>query len=170
MADMTPDQARRLLGVGERASAAEIRAAYRVGMRRVHPDLAGGSGARAAALNEARRLLVPRDTSALTATTVAAAAHVMEDDRDEFVIVAPAHAVFDRLVAAVSSVADVTSTDRRAGLIVARLGAPFVHTELRVELGSDEPRTVAFTLHSEGDEMPPPIEDLVRRIAASTRS
>ena len=53
---MTLEQARAILGVGPRASAAEIRAAYARGMRQAHPD-AGGGHDQAARLNAARERL-----------------------------------------------------------------------------------------------------------------
>jgi hypothetical protein len=57
---MTEAEARRVLGVGELATAAEIQAAYRTRMRTAHPDQ-GGDEAEAARLNTARdRLLKQR--------------------------------------------------------------------------------------------------------------
>lgn len=57
---MTRREAACLLGVGEAASAAEIKAAYARLMRRAHPDL-GGTAGLAAQLNLARGvLLAPR--------------------------------------------------------------------------------------------------------------
>lgn len=50
---MTEAQARRILGVGEDASEAEVQAAYRARMRSAHPDQ-GGSADEAARLNAAR--------------------------------------------------------------------------------------------------------------------
>ncbi len=51
-------RARATLGVRLGASKAEIERAYRTKMKRAHPDH-GGSVARAAALNQARDLLLP---------------------------------------------------------------------------------------------------------------
>ena len=50
-------RARRLLGVGERASAAQIREAHRKLASVLHPDR-GGSDARLAEINAARDLLI----------------------------------------------------------------------------------------------------------------
>ncbi len=54
---MTEAQARRILGVGEGATADEIQAAYRSQMRDAHPDR-GGQAAEAARLNAARDRLL----------------------------------------------------------------------------------------------------------------
>lgn len=55
---MSEAEAYRVLGLAQGASLDEVRAAYRRLMKRVHPDL-GGSGALAAMLNEAKRVLDP---------------------------------------------------------------------------------------------------------------
>jgi DnaJ family protein C protein 19 len=52
-----PNEARQLLGVGEGASAEEIRAAHRRLIARVHPD-AGGSQGLATRVNAARDALI----------------------------------------------------------------------------------------------------------------
>src|SRR5262249_33202976 len=54
--DMTLAEARAILGVGPRASALEVRAAYARAMRAAHPD-AGGAHDQAARLNAARERL-----------------------------------------------------------------------------------------------------------------
>jgi hypothetical protein len=54
---MRPNEARTLLGLGEGASLAEIRAAHRRLIARVHPD-AGGSAGLATRVNAARDALV----------------------------------------------------------------------------------------------------------------
>ncbi len=54
---MTPDEARKILGVANGASREEIEAAYRAEMKRNHPD-AGGSTWFAAKINEARAVLL----------------------------------------------------------------------------------------------------------------
>lgn len=54
---MRPDEARRLLGVGEAAGVSEIREAHRRLILRVHPD-AGGSADLATRVNAARDVLV----------------------------------------------------------------------------------------------------------------
>jgi curved DNA-binding protein CbpA len=52
-------EARSMLGVGEDATAAQIEAAYKRLMLRVHPDHGGASGL-AAQLNAARAVLLKR--------------------------------------------------------------------------------------------------------------
>jgi len=54
---MSPEEARRMLGVGPEAGQAEIEAAFRRLMQRAHPDLGGTSGL-AAQLNAAREALI----------------------------------------------------------------------------------------------------------------
>lgn len=54
---MRPSDARALLGVGEGASAEEIRAAHRRLIAKVHPD-AGGSAGLATRVNAARDALI----------------------------------------------------------------------------------------------------------------
>jgi preprotein translocase subunit Sec63 len=56
-AAMAPAEARKLLGVGEGASADDIRAAHRQLIARVHPD-AGGSAGLATQVNAARDSLI----------------------------------------------------------------------------------------------------------------
>jgi len=54
---MSPDEARKLLGVDQKASETEIRSAHRKLMREHHPDR-GGSAELASRLNEARDILL----------------------------------------------------------------------------------------------------------------
>jgi preprotein translocase subunit Sec63 len=54
---MRPADARKLLGVGEGASAEDIRAAHRLLIAKVHPD-AGGSAGLATQVNAARDSLI----------------------------------------------------------------------------------------------------------------
>ena len=54
---MRPSEARALLGVGENASAEDIRAAHRRLIAKVHPD-AGGSSGLAIRVNAARDALI----------------------------------------------------------------------------------------------------------------
>jgi DnaJ-domain-containing protein 1 len=56
---MSPEEARRVLGVGPEAGESEIREAYKRLMRAVHPDR-GGSAGLAAQLNAARDRLLKR--------------------------------------------------------------------------------------------------------------
>lgn len=55
--DARGNRYRRLLRLGSGAGLAEIRRSYRAEMKRVHPDLVGGDGAKASELNVARDYL-----------------------------------------------------------------------------------------------------------------
>ena len=131
---MTPAEAARILGVGHRATADEVRIAYRSQIRTHHPDRAGpASAGRAAAIVEAYRVLtelglpVDDDPPAAapraepggpvpprTTTTDLAygAPPVGRVDTDTLALGAPADESFRWLLDAAHDVGEITYVDR----------------------------------------------------------
>lgn len=139
-------RARSVLGVTASASASELRAAYRAGVRKVHPDRspAPDAHARTAALTEAYDLLVrllaepipgadpspaphrspdrsPPPTTAPTpdAATDATAGQPADSDLADgsLLIVAPADETFLVMVEAASDVGELAHVDEQLGLV-----------------------------------------------------
>ncbi len=176
MTPVTRDQALRLLGLDDTSTWADIRHAYRVAIRRDHPD-AGGSSERAAALNDAMAVLAKSpSTAGVSAQSVAdLAVHSTEISRDdELVFVAPDDEVFDRLWRALDAVADIVIVDPDAGLLVGDLrgefGAGRLVVEVRAARDEARSRTVEFTLDQNGPRAAPPIDEVVRELARLVRT
>jgi hypothetical protein len=163
MAAMTPDQALLVLGLDETSTWVDIRRAYRMKIRRAHPD-AGGSFERAALLNDAMAVLT---------RSYAPAEPIDEAVSEELVFLAPKSEVFDRLRLALDSVADVVLVDAAAGLLIGDLRSEMGTGRLVVEVHSPvdrtEPSTVEFTLDQLGANPAPPIDDVVRELARLVR-
>lgn len=125
---MTPDEAARLLGVAPTAPAHEVRGAYRALIAAHHPDRAGdGSGARAATINEAYRVLrsaparaaapPPRASAAPQPPTAplaweAGGPPVQRADPDTLLVDAPADEAFRWLLDAAHDIGEITYVDR----------------------------------------------------------
>ena len=176
MAAMTRDQALQLLGLDETSTLADIRQAYRIAIRRAHPD-AGGSSELAAALNDAMAVLAktPSIVGAPPSSAVDLSVHVGDSLRDdELVFVAPVDEVFDRLWHALDTVADVVVADPIAGLLVgdlrAELGAGRLVVEFHVACDDARSSTVEFTLDQNGPRAAPPIDQVVRELARLVRA
>jgi hypothetical protein len=120
------EDAARLLGVAPDAPAAEVRAAFRVGVRQQHPDRSGRPGSVAVSrLVEARRtLLAPALAPAPAAPTTTPPAPprpaVPLDARvegDTLLVHADPDTVVARLVEAGHALGEITYLDRSAGLV-----------------------------------------------------
>lgn len=128
---MERTRAARLLGVADRASAAEVRRAFRAAIRDHHPDLApGGDGVRARELIVAYRLLLTTEPATDAATDVglgpapaAPAAPPPEVvglarlDGDTLAIAAPADETWRLLLDAAHDVGEVTYLDRSVPIL-----------------------------------------------------
>ena len=175
MTAMTPDQALRLLGLDETSTWAEVRHAYRMKIRRAHPD-AGGSFEPAASLNDAMAVLArnfaPNEVTEHTGDVTFRITATAEDDG--LVLVAPTDEVFDRLWRALGAVADVIVVDASAGVLVGDLhrdfGAGRLVVEVRPPVDPTQPSTVEFTLDQLGALPAPNIDDVVRELARLVRS
>jgi hypothetical protein len=118
--------ARHALGVGDRASWDEVRAAYRAQIQAAHPDRAGGDTQRAAALNAAYAVLVRARRSgdlhkpAPSPPPGSAAAEGFEPpevlDGDTIRLAMPPDEAFARLLEAAHRIGDVTYVDRSCAI------------------------------------------------------
>lgn len=182
------DEALNELGLDRGTDWVSVRAAYRVGMRLVHPDVASGDGAAARRLNEAFGVLEPvlrrhRPMPPPTRTThmpaqppAAAPRHTDPDplevslvDDDGLTLVAPADEVFFRLLDALREEGEVTYVDPESTYLEALVhgGAGQLTVSLQGRGGATE---AYFTLTSlRGDEVPH-IETIVRSLATRLRA
>ena len=184
------DEALDELGLDRGTDWASVRAAYRVGIRLVHPDVASGDGAAARRLNEAFGVLEPvfrrhRPMPPPTRTTHvppqpaaprASTRHTDIDplevslvDDDGLALVAPADEVFFRLLDALHEEGDVIYADPESNYLEALVhgGAGQLTVSLQGRGGATE---AFFTLESlRGDEVPH-IETIVRSLAARLRA
>ena len=111
---VTPDQARTVLGVPGDVSPEALRAAYRKLMRTTHPDVAGDAETlHAARIIEAYDVL-RAVTDTAPARPAAAAAEVQEDTLSVRSI---SPAVFEQFRAAADVVGDVTYVDPSCGIL-----------------------------------------------------
>jgi hypothetical protein len=170
---MELDDALRMLGLDRTTTWADIRAAYRVRIRAVHPDLTAGSGADAAQLNAAfavlepvyRRGVPPPPPTAAPAPPPAEVAHM---DDDSLALVAPPDEVFFRLAAAIDEMGAITYADPDGGYLEALVADGT--GQLVVSLQGRAHATEAFFTLEQLDSRPtPPIDTVVREIAARLR-
>lgn len=191
---MDLDEALATLGLRRDTTWPEVRAAYRTRIRAVHPDVAGGRGSEAATLNAAFSVLErvyrrgepptpPRTTAGADAAPPPrprarrprtdlpfdGPIEMVAVDDDGLALVAPADEVFLRLAMVIDDIGDVTYTDPDGGYLEAVVanGA----AQLVVSLQGRAHATEAFfTLEPMDARAVPPIESIVRQIAARLRA
>ncbi|MFN3218797.1 MAG: DnaJ family molecular chaperone [Acidimicrobiales bacterium] len=172
--DMSVADACAVLGVRSDAAWADIRAAYRSGMRRNHPDLTTGEGAtaRAARLNAAFAVLAEatdRGRRPAGPTVQPSQAHLTRRPERTPTLEVPAGDVFVRVLEAAYDIGDVSYIDPEAGLIQLLLadGGPAASQLLIVIDESVVPATASFTLDSMDADVAPDIRDVVGRLSTA---
>jgi hypothetical protein len=176
---MDVDAARAALGVEQRSSWAEVRAAYRSRIGAAHPDRAGGDTARAAVVNEAYAVLArarragtlhppsppphesPPSPPAAGGDRPGAPPEVL--DGHTIHLDGPPEVAFTRLVEACHEIGDVTYVDRTCAILEA-----LVHVEsdgvcsLVISLEARAGGTDAFcTLEAIEHVASPPVQPVV---------
>lgn len=185
-----------MLGLRRDTTWAEVRSAYRTRIRTVHPDVSRGPGTEAARLNAAFSTLErvyrrgeappPPATSSPSNPSPSTAAPTTEGRGrkrtfespppdlvlvadDGLVLEAPADEVFLRLAEALDDVGAVTYVDPNSGYLEALVGDGT--GQLVVSLQGRAYATEAFFTLEQLDSRPaPPIESVVRAIAARLRA
>ena len=159
---MEEHEARALLGVGDGATAAEVRAAFRHGLHRAHPDVAPGdphAARRTSLLVEAYALLrrpapPPHETAHPTL------------DGDSLTWDQPAEEVFRRLVEVADRIGDITYLDPGARLLDTVVVVEDVACSLLATLqGRAAGTEVFFSLEPLGSERRPAIAPVVAAVA-----
>jgi curved DNA-binding protein CbpA len=163
-----------VLGVAPDAAWTEIRAAYRSGMRRTHPDLATAAGAtaRAARLNAAFAVLADvtdRGRRPVRLEQPAPQRRLPRRPEPTPTLEVPAGDVFVRVLEAAYDIGDVSYIDPEAGLIQLLLGdgGPASSQLLIVIDESVSPATASFTLDSMDADVAPDIRDVVGRLGSA---
>lgn len=195
---MDLDEALAALGLRRDTTWPEVRAAYRSRIRTVHPDVSTGRGSEAATLNAAFSVLErvyrrgeapppPRPAAFRTSEDVPPTSSrrrerryqsydpvdgpidlVVVDD-DGLALVAPADEVFLRLATVIDDIGDVTYADPDGGYLEAVVADG--SAQLVVSLQGRAHATEAFfTLEPMDSRAVPPIESIVRQIAARLRA
>ena len=179
MCEATPvdvDDALLVLGLDRATDWPSVRAAYRRRMRTVHPDRAAGDATKARQVNAALAVLEPvyrqrwaeRAASPSPSFATTSAAAVLDDH--ELALVAPPDELLHRLVDALSHFGDIESVDLRAGVVEALVldGAGHLTITLHDAAGTGADMA-EFVLASRSGGPLPPIETLVRALAARVR-
>jgi hypothetical protein len=163
-----------VLGVRSDATWDDIRAAYRAGIRRTHPDLADSEGAtaRAARLNAAFAVLgEATDRGRRPAGDAPEPSHGRLPGRPEPTptLEVPAGDVFVRVLEAAYDIGEVSYIDPEAGLIQLLLGdgGPAASQLLIVIDDSVVPATASFTLDSMDADAAPDIREVVGRLGTA---
>lgn len=166
----------RTLGVEAGASWEDIRAAYRDGLMRHHPDTTGGEGSaeRTDAIVSAFRSLrtITNDGTTPLPTPLV---FEMDDPNAPMVLHARPGDVFVRLYQAAEQIGHVSYADRDANLLQVTIGAgadtTWAPSQLTAELSAEGSLTMAmFSLEPIGVQPAPPIADVVARLAEELRA
>jgi hypothetical protein len=177
---MDLDDALAVLGLSRATTWPEIRTAYRNRIRTVHPDLTAGSGNDAARLNAAFALLepvyrrgtppppLPEPEPEPVRRVEEPGAEIERVEDDGLILVAPPDEVFLRLATAIDDIGAVTYADAQGGYLEAVVANGT--GQLVVSLQGRAHATEAFFTLEQMDSRPvPPIETIVRQIAARLR-
>jgi len=161
-----------VLGLGPTASFEDMRSAYRDALMLHHPDRstdAGDNGEDAAARTEqivtAFRLLRAETHDGTVPLPTASLLPAVGTDERPLVLVAQPGDIFQRLLFAVESVAEISFIDRESEI----LGAVVTEGETACQLSAEVDRSgpdaqILFTLEALTTGEPPDIADIVRRI------
>lgn len=196
---MDLDEALATLGLRHDTTWPEVRAAYRARIRAVHPDVARGRGREAATLNAAFSVLervyrrgepAPPRSSAVNDTAAAGDAattprshprrarfdapyegpiDMVAVDDDGLALVAPADEVFHRLATVIDDIGDVTYADPDGGYLEAVVAEGCAQLVVSLQ-GRAHATEAFFTLEPMDARAVPPIESIVRQIAARLRA
>lgn len=171
---MSPDEACAILGVGRDAAWSDVRSAYRMHMRRSHPDLASGrdANARAARINAAFAALAEatdRGRRPIGGAPPSRSDRSVPAPAPVPTLEVPAGDVFVRLLEAAYDIGDVSYIDPEAGLIQLLLtDGGIAASQLLIAIDeSVVPATASFTLDSMDAEAAPDIHDVVGRLGAA---
>ena len=177
---VTPDEAAEVLGIRTDSPLPTVRAAYRVHIRRHHPDVAGQGG-----MTEARRIIeayrvlkeqrppVPPPPPVVAKPPAPLESSMVRVDRDTLAFAAPADETWRLLLDAVHDVGAITYLDRSVPIVevLCRFeGEPA--TSLVITLQGRMDRTEAFCTAESIESRPGPptgavvdlLEDALRRL------
>lgn len=173
---MDEAEARAVLGIDTSTPAAEVRLAFRRGLRRAHPDLAPGdpeAGRATSRLIEAYAVLrrssppPPPAPPAHPGPPAPATSRVLVDG-DSLTYPGPPDEVFRRLVEVADRLGDITYLDPPARLLDTVVIVDGVACSLLATLqGRANGTEVFFTLEPLGGEPRPPVEPVVAVVAAA---
>jgi len=160
-----------VLGLDPTASFEDIRGAYRDALMRHHPDRAstGDDDANAAERTEqivtAFRLLRAETQDGRVPLATTSLLPALGSDSRPLVLVAQPGDLFQRLLAAIDSVAEISFVDRDSEILCAVITEQGTASQLSAEVDRSGPDAqILFTLESLTAGEPPDLADIVRRI------